>query len=86
MQKTFVVIILFCVLSIGLGSCGSAPERVDMIADGDTSFMVFCSASTCGQRAASICHTQGYSHYDVLDQLKGDDLGEGRGIVIQCKA
>jgi hypothetical protein len=83
MKSTFALAILLCVLSLGLEGCGNAPERVDMIADGDTSFMVFCAASTCGQRASNICHAQGYSHYDILDQLNGDELGEGKGIIIQ---
>jgi hypothetical protein len=86
MKSTFVLAILLCALSFGLGGCGSAPERVDMIAEGDSSFTVFCATAACGQKAANICHAQGYPHYDILDELKGDELGEGRGIVIQCKA
>jgi hypothetical protein len=86
MKSNFVLTVLLGALSFGLGSCGNLPERVDLIAEGDTSFMVFCAASACGKRAADICHAQGYSHYDILEQLQGDDLGEGRGVVIQCKA
>ena len=86
MKSIVVLEILLCALTLGLGSCGSLPERVDMVAEGDTSFTVFCVPSACRQRAADLCHAQGYAHYDILEQLKGDELGEGRGIVIQCKA
>jgi len=86
MKFTFALAILLGALSLGLGGCGNLPDRVDMIADGDTSFMVFCTASTCRERATDICRAQGYSRYDILDRLKADDLGEGGGIVIQCKA
>jgi hypothetical protein len=86
MRSSFVLAILPCALSFGLGSCGNAPERVELIAEGDSSFVVFCAASACGKRAADICHAQGYSQYEILERLQGDDLGEGRGIVIQCKA
>jgi hypothetical protein len=87
MKFTVVLTILLCALSFALGGCGNAPERVDMIAEGDTSFTVFCAATpACRQRATDICRAQGYSRYDILEQLRGDELGEGRGIVIQCKA
>jgi hypothetical protein len=85
MKSPFAFAILLCAVSLGLGGCGNLPERVDMIAAGDTSFMVFCTASTCGERATDICHAQGFSRYDIVDRLKGDELGEGGGIVIQCK-
>jgi hypothetical protein len=45
MKSTFVLPILLCALSFGLGDCGNVPERVDMIAEGDTSFTVFCAAA-----------------------------------------
>jgi hypothetical protein len=82
--------VLLCALSFGccgLGSCGTAPERVEMIAEGDTSFTVFCtSPPDCRKRAAKLCQAQGVGPlYDILEQLKGDELGEDRGIVIQCR-
>jgi hypothetical protein len=87
MKSPFILAILLCALCFGLGSCANAPERVDLIAEGDTKFTVFCAAApACRQRAADLCRAQGYSLYDILEQLKGDELGEGRGIVIECKA
>jgi hypothetical protein len=85
MKPIFVLSILLCALGLGLGGCDNSPDRVNLVADGDTSFMVTCAASACGQRAAEICHAQGYSRYDILERTKGDDLGEGGGIIIQCK-
>jgi hypothetical protein len=85
MKFTFVLAILLCALSFGLGSCGYAPERVEMIAPGDTNFTVYCATtSACRQRATDLCQAQGYPHYDIMEQLKGDEVGEGRGIAIQC--
>jgi hypothetical protein len=81
------IAILLCALSFGLGSCGNAPERVDMSAPGGTSFTVFCNTtSVCRERATDQCKAQGYSHFDILQQVNGDGLDEGKGIIIQCKA
>jgi hypothetical protein len=82
-----IIAILLCALSFGLGSCGNAPERVDMIAPGGTSFTVFCTtASVCRERATDQCKAQGYSHFVIVEQLNGDGVDEGKGIIIQCKA
>jgi hypothetical protein len=56
-----------------------------MIAEGDSSFMVYCAASACAKKATDRCHAQGFSRYDTVEQVKGDEQGEGGGIVVQCK-
>jgi hypothetical protein len=87
MKSTFVLALLLCALGFGLCSCGDAPEHIELIAPGDTNFTVFCAtASVCRQRATDRCKAQGFSHFDILEQLNGDDLGEGKGVVIQCRA
>jgi hypothetical protein len=81
-----IVIILLCALSFALTSCGNAPEHVDTIAPGGTSFTVFCATTTvCRERAAEQCKARGYSHFDIVGQLNGDGVDEGKGIIIQCK-
>lgn len=83
MKPIFVLSLL--VLGLWLGGCDYSLSRVNMVADGDASFMVNCAASACGQRATEICLAQGYSRYDIVERIKRDDLGEVGGIVIQCK-
>jgi hypothetical protein len=85
MKLIFVLLLLTPALGLGLGGCDYSLSRVNMVADGDTSFMVTCAASVCGQRADEICRAQGYSSYEILERMKGDDLGEVGGILIQCK-
>ena len=82
MNWTFVLGMLLCVV---LAGCGNAPERVDMIAEGDSRFMLHCAPSDCRKRATDTCQAQGYSRYDVVEQVKGDEQGEGGGLTIQCK-
>ena len=85
MKSAYVLAILLW-LSFGQGSCGYAPERVEMIAPGDTNFTVYCTTTfACRQRATDLCQAQGYPRYDIMEQLKGDELGEGSGIAIQCR-
>jgi hypothetical protein len=79
------VAMLLCALSVALGGCGYSADRVDMVADGDTNFTVYCpTTSACRQKATDRCKEQGYAHFDIVETLKGDDLGEGKGVVIQC--
>jgi hypothetical protein len=85
MKPIFILSLLAPALGLGLGGCDYSLSRVNLVADGDTSFMVTCAASVCGQRADEICRAQGYSSYDILERIKGDDLGEVGGILIQCK-
>ena len=73
-----------CALVLGLGGCAYSPGPVDWVAEGDSSFIVTCAPSACAQRATAICNAQGFSRYEILERRRGDDLGEGGGIVIQC--
>jgi hypothetical protein len=80
------VAMLLCALSFGLGGCGNSADRVDMVAEGDTNFTVYCATmSACRQKATDRCQEQGYPHFDIVETLKGDDLGEGKGVAIQCR-
>ena len=86
LRSVFVHSIPFCALVLGLGGCSYSPGPVDLIAEGDSSFIVTCAPSACAQRATALCNAQGFSRYDILEQRQGDDLGEGGGIVIQCNS
>jgi hypothetical protein len=79
---------LLCALSLGLSGCSefNSLGRINLVADNDTTFMVVCAGDACAQKASETCKAQGYSRYDIVDQTQGDDLGEARGVVIQCKA
>jgi hypothetical protein len=86
MKSTYVLAISLCALSFGLESCGYAPERVEMIVPGETNFTVYCTTtSACRERATDLCQAQGYPRYNITEQFKGDELGEGSGIAIQCR-
>ena len=85
MKPIFVLSIPFCALVLGLGGCDYSSGPVEMIAEGDSSFIVTCSPSACAQRATAICNAQGFTRYDILERRQGDDLGEAGGMVIQCK-
>jgi hypothetical protein len=82
MKPIFVLSIMLC---MGLGGCDYSPGPVNLVTDGDSSFIVTCAPSACAKRATAICQDQGYPNYIVLERRPGDDLGEGGGIVIQCK-
>jgi hypothetical protein len=84
-KYTVVVAILLCTLSFGLGGCATEPEHVDMIAEGDSSFMVYCAPSACRKKATARCQSQGFSRYDVVEEIAGDERGDASGVVIQCK-
>jgi len=84
MKPVFVLSIPLCALVLGLGGCSYSPGPVDLIAEGDSSFILTCAPSACAQRAIALCNAQGFSRYDILEQRQADDLGEGGGIVIQC--
>jgi len=85
MKPIFVLSVPLCAFVLGLGGCSYTPGPVDMVNEGDSSFVVTCAPSTCAKRATAICQQQGFSKYDILERRQGDDLGEGGGIVIQCK-
>jgi hypothetical protein len=85
MQSIFVLSIPLCALVLGLGGCAYSSGPVEMITEGDSNFIVTCAPSACAQRATAICQAQGFSRYDIVERRQGDDLGEGGGIVIQCK-
>jgi hypothetical protein len=85
MKLIFVLSMPLCALGLGLGGCDYSPGPPNFVTEGDSSFIVACVPSTCVQKATAICHTQGYSRYDILERRQGDDLGEGSAIVVQCK-
>jgi hypothetical protein len=70
-----------------LTGCSDLPrlDRVDFTSEADSSFMVACSKGNCHERAEAICSRQGFAKYDIIEETRGDELGEGRGVVIQCK-
>ena len=79
----FVLFMPLCALV--LGGCDYSSGPVNMVNEGDSSFVVACAPPACAKRAAAICQKQGFSKYDILEQRQGDDLGEGGGVVVQCK-
>jgi hypothetical protein len=84
MKPILLLSITVCV--VGLGGCGDyAPPPVNLVTEGDSSFIVTCAPSACAKRATAICQAQGYPNYVILERRQGDDLGEGGGIVVQCK-
>jgi hypothetical protein len=85
MKPIVVLSMPLCALSLGLGGCDYSPGPPNFVTERDSSFIVACVLSKCGQKATAICRDQGYSHYDILEQRKGDELGEGSAIVVQCK-
>jgi hypothetical protein len=85
MKPVLVLSMPLCALVLGLGGCDYSPGPPNFVTERDSSFIVACVPSTCGQKATAICHDQGYSRYDILERRQGDDLGEGGAIVVQCK-
>ena len=84
MKHIFVLSIPLCTL-LGLGGCDYSTGPPNFVTERDSSFIVTCVPSACAQRATAICQAQGYSRYDILERRRGDDLGEGDAIVVQCK-
>jgi hypothetical protein len=84
-KPIFVRAIPLCALVLGLGGCDYSSSPPNFVTEGDSSFLVTCAPSACAQRANAICRAQGYSRYDILERRRGDDLGEGGAIVVQCK-
>jgi len=84
MKPIFLLSIPLCALVLDLAGCSYSPGPVELIAEGDSSFILTCAPSACAQRATALCNAQGFSRYDILEQRQADDLGEGGGIVIQC--
>jgi hypothetical protein len=84
-KPIFVPSIPLCALVLGLGGCDYSSGPPNFVTEGDSSFIVNCAPSACAQRATAICRAQGYSRYDILERRRGDDLGEGGSIVVQCK-
>ena len=84
MKPIFVLSMPLCAL-LGLAGCDYSPGPPNFVTERDSSFIVTCVPSACAQRATAICQAQGYSRYDILERTRGDDLGEGGAIVVQCK-
>lgn len=85
MRSALVLAVPLCALSFGLGGCSADPGPVDMIAEGDSHFMLYCAPSACRKKATARCQSQGFSRYDLVEELPGDERGDGSGVVIQCK-
>jgi hypothetical protein len=77
---------LLIVSAITLSGCGSELSPVYHVIDGDDVFMLACEHTACKYAARETCLDQGFDRYEILEWHAGDEIGEGRGATIRCKA